>query len=176
MLYTPTKLSGVYLIDLEKREDARGYFARCWCASEFAEHGLPPFVQTNMSLCRNKGTIRGMHYQVAPYGEAKYMRCIAGAICVVAVDIRPSSPSYKQWIAVELSAANRRATFVPDGLAHAYQAMTDDAEVMYSASRAYAPGAERGIRWNDPAFSIEWPIREAIVSDKDSKWPDWSAL
>jgi dTDP-4-dehydrorhamnose 3,5-epimerase len=173
MIFTPTKLPGVFAIDLEKREDARGYFARAWCAKEFADHKLPAFVQTNMSLCRQKGIIRGLHYQLPPHGEAKYMRCIAGAIFDVVVDIRPDSPTFKKWFGIELTAANRRAIFVPEGLPHAYQALTDDAEVIYSSSCFYTPGAERGVRWNDPAFDINWPIREAIVSDKDAKWPDW---
>jgi dTDP-4-dehydrorhamnose 3,5-epimerase len=126
-----------------------------------------------MSLCRKKGTIRGLHYQVAPHGEAKYMRCIAGAIFDVVVDIRRDSPTYQKWFGIELTAQNRKAIFVPEGLPHAYQALTDDAEVIYSSSCVYTPGAERGLRWNDAAFGIEWPIREAIVSEKDSKWPDW---
>ncbi len=173
MLFTESKIPGVWVIELEKRQDDRGYFARAWCANEFADHGLPQFVQSNMSLCRHKGTIRGLHYQLAPHGEAKYMRCIRGAIFDVSLDVRPDSPTYKQWFAIELTADNRTAVFIPEGLAHAYQALTDDAEVIYSASCAYTPGAERGIRWNDPAFDIEWPIREAIVSEKDAKWPDF---
>jgi dTDP-4-dehydrorhamnose 3,5-epimerase len=173
MIFSPTSLAGVFVIDLDKREDARGYFARAWCNREFTEHGLPQFVQTNMSMSKQKGTIRGLHYQVAPHGEAKYMRCIAGAIYDVVCDIRPGSPTYKKWFGVELTAQNRKAVFVPEGLPHAYQALTDDAEVIYSSSCYYTPGAERGLRWNDPAFNIEWPIREAIVSDKDAKWPDF---
>jgi dTDP-4-dehydrorhamnose 3,5-epimerase len=173
MIFNETKIPGVYVIELEKREDSRGYFARAWCQKEFSAHNLPAFVQTNMSMCRQKGTIRGLHYQAAPHGEAKYMRCIRGAIYDVVVDVRPDSPTYKKWFGVELSAENRKAIFVPEGLAHAYQALTDDAEVIYSASAFYTPGAERGLRWNDPAFNIEWPIREALVSDKDAKWPDF---
>src|SRR4051794_40301283 len=173
MIFTETKIPGVFVIELEKREDARGYFARAWCEKEFGAHNLPKFVQTNMSMCRQKGTVRGLHYQVAPHGEAKYMRCIGGAAFYVGGGIPPPSPSYKKWFGVELTAANKKAIFVPEGLPHAYQALTDDAEVIYSASSFYTPGAERGIRWNDPAFNIEWPIREAIVSDKDAKWPDW---
>ena len=161
------------IVELEKREDARGYFARAWCEREFTEHGLPRFVQTNMSMSRQKGTIRGLHYQLAPHGEAKYMRCIRGEIFDVVLDIRPDSPTFKQWFGIELTAENRKAVFVPEGLPHAYQALTDDAEVIYSSSCAYTPGAERGIRWNDPAFKIDWPIMQAIVSDKDSNWPDW---
>ncbi len=173
MIFSPTNLSGVLVVEMEKREDARGYFARAWCEKEFSAHHLPKFVQTNMSMCRQKGTIRGLHYQAAPHGEAKYMRCIRGAIYDVSVDVRPDSPTFKKWFGVELTTENRKAIFVPEGLAHAYQALTDDAEVIYSASAFYAPGFERGLRWNDPAFNIEWPIREAIVSDKDAKWPDF---
>jgi dTDP-4-dehydrorhamnose 3,5-epimerase len=173
MIFTETKIPGVLVVELEKREDPRGYFARAWCSSEFEKHGLPKFVQTNMSMSRQRGTIRGLHYQAAPHGEAKYMRCIRGAIFDVAVDVRPVSPTYKKWIGVELTADNRKALFIPEGLAHAYQALTDDAEVIYSASCAYTPGAERGIRWNDPAFNIEWPIVEALVSEKDMKWADF---
>lgn len=173
MIFNTTKIPGVMLIELEKREDPRGYFARAWCAEEFETHRLPKFVQTNMSMSRQKGTIRGLHYQAAPHGEAKYMRCIRGAIFDVTVDVRQDSPSYKQWFGIELTADNRKAVFVPEGLAHAYQALTDDAEVIYSASCAYTPGAERGIRWNDAAFGIKWPIADAIVSDKDARWPDF---
>src|ERR1700712_2441492 len=114
MIFTPGKIHGSFVIDLEKREDSRGYFARAWCADEFAKHGLPKFLQTNMSLCREKGTIRGMHYQAAPHGEAKYMRCIHGAIFDVLADVRPDSPTYMQWFGVELTAENRRAVFVPE--------------------------------------------------------------
>jgi len=173
MIFTPTKVQGVLLIDLEKRQDERGYFARAWCAEKFADQGLPSFVQTNMSLCKQRGTIRGLHWQAAPYGEAKYMRCIRGAIFDVAFDVRPNSPTFGQWFGTELTSENRRAMFIPEGCAHAYQALTDDAEVIYSASRAYAPGAERGLRWNDPALNIAWPIAEVIVSDKDRAWPDF---
>lgn len=173
MIFSPTKIPDVLIVELEKREDARGYFARAWCESEFADHDLPRFVQTNMSMSRQKGTIRGLHYQLAPHGEAKYMRCIRGAIFDVVLDIRPDSPTFKQWFGIELTAENRKAVFVPEGLPHAYQALTDEAEVIYSTSCMYTPGAERGIRWNDPTFTIEWPVRQAIVSEKDSNWSDW---
>jgi len=173
MIFLPTKIPGVMVVEMEKREDSRGYFARAWCEREFADQGLPRFVQTNMSMSRRKGTIRGLHYQLAPHGEAKYMRCVRGAIFDVVADIRLGSPSYKQWIGIELTADNRKGIFVPEGLPHAYQALTDDAEVIYSTSYEYTPGAERGIRWNDPALGIDWPIEEVIVSDKDANWPDW---
>jgi dTDP-4-dehydrorhamnose 3,5-epimerase len=173
MNFKEAKIPGVFEIDLQKREDDRGYFARAWCQKEFDDHKLPHFVQTNMSMCRQKGIIRGLHYQLAPHGEAKYMRCIRGAIFDVVVDIRPESPTFKQWFGIELTADNRKAVFVPEGLAHAYQSLVDDSEVIYSSSCFYTPGAERGLRWNDPAFKIDWPIKEAIVSEKDAKWPDW---
>lgn len=173
MIFTQTRVPEVLVIELEKREDARGYFARAWCEREFSARRLPRFVQTNMSLCRRKGTVRGLHYQIAPHGEAKYLRCVRGAIFDVVADIRRDSPTFRQWFGIELTADNRKAIYVPAGLAHAYQALTDDAEVTYSASTYYNLDAERGIRWNDPAFGIEWPIREAIVSEKDSKWPDF---
>jgi dTDP-4-dehydrorhamnose 3,5-epimerase len=173
MLFTETVFPGVLVIDLEKREDARGYFARAWCEKEFAARNLPRFVQANLSACREKGTVRGLHYQAAPHGEAKYLRCINGAVFDVVADIRPGSPTFRRWSGVELTAENRKAVFVPAGLAHAYQALTEDAEVMYLASAYYAPGAECGIRWNDPAFNIDWPIRNVIVSRKDAGWPDF---
>jgi dTDP-4-dehydrorhamnose 3,5-epimerase len=173
LIFITAKIPDLLVVELEKRADARGYFARAWCEMEFAEHGLPRFVQTNMSMSRQKGTIRGLHYQLAPHGEAKYMRCIRGAIFDVVVDIRPGSPTFKQWVGIELTADNRKAVFVPEGLPHAYQALTDDAEVIYSTSCVYTPGAERGVRWNDPAFKIDWPLKQAIVSEKDSNWPDW---
>jgi dTDP-4-dehydrorhamnose 3,5-epimerase len=173
MLFTETALPDVLVIDLEKREDARGYFARAWCEKEFSARKLPSFVQANLSACRDKGTVRGLHYQAAPHDEAKYLRCIHGAVFDVVADIRPGSPTFGRWSGVELTAENRKAVFVPAGLAHAYQALTDDAEVIYFASAYYAPAAERGIRWNDPAFHIEWPIRDAIVSPKDADWPDF---
>jgi dTDP-4-dehydrorhamnose 3,5-epimerase len=173
MIFNPTTIPDVMIVELEKCEDARGYFARAWCEREFTEHGLPRFVQTNMSMSRQKGAIRGLHYQLAPHGEAKYIRCIRGAIFDVVVDIRPDSPTFKQWFGIELTAENRKAVFVPEGLPHAYQALADDAEVIYSSSCAYTPGAERGVRWNDPAFKIDWPIKQAIVSEKDSNWPNY---
>lgn len=174
MIFTETRVPEVLVIDLERREDARGYFARAWCEREFSRRRLPNFVQTNLSLCRRKGTVRGLHYQVAPHGEAKYLRCIRGAVFDVVADIRPGSPTFRQWLGIELTADNRKAIYVPAGLAHAYQALTDDAEVLYSASAFHHPDAERGIRWNDPAFGIEWSVRAAIVSEKDSKWPDFT--
>jgi dTDP-4-dehydrorhamnose 3,5-epimerase len=131
MIFTETKIPGVFVIELEKREDARGYFARAWCEKEFSAHGLPKFVQTNMSMCRERGTIRGLHYQIAPHGEAKYLRCIRGAMFDVVVDIRPNSPTFRKWFGIELTAENRKAVYVPEGLPHAYQARTGDCGVIY---------------------------------------------
>jgi dTDP-4-dehydrorhamnose 3,5-epimerase len=173
MLFTETAIPEVLVVALERRDDERGYFARAWCEKEFLVRRLPRFVQANLSSCRNKGTVRGLHYQAAPHGEAKYLRCIRGAVFDVVADIRPGSRAFRRWSGVELTAENRKAVFVPAGLPHAYQALTDDAEVIYFASAYYAPEAERGLRWNDPAFNIEWPIRNAIVSQKDAGWPDF---
>lgn len=173
MIFTPAMISNVMIVELEKREDDRGYFARAWCEREFAEQALPRFVQTNMSMSKRKGTIRGLHYQLDPHGEAKYIRCIRGAIFDVVVDIRKESPTFKQWIGIELTSENRKGVYIPEGLPHAYQALTEDAEVIYSTSSVYTPGAECGVRWNDPTFRIDWPIKQVIVSEKDSSWPDW---
>lgn len=174
MIFTETKLQGAFRIDMQKREDDRGYFARAFCKKEFADHGLvSDFEQTNMSLCRFRGTIRGLHYQLPPHGEVKLMRCINGAIVDVIVDLRPDSPTFRQYHIEELTDQNRRMLYCPENFAHAYQALTDDAEVIYSASRSYVPGAERGLRWNDPTLGIRWPIMDkVIVSDKDANWPD----
>lgn len=173
MLFSETEIPEVLVVDLEMREDARGCFARAWCEREFSARRLPRFVQANLSACRAKGTVRGLHYQAAPHGEAKYLRCIRGAVFDVVADIRPGSPAYRRWSGVELTAENRKAVFVPAGLPHAYQALTDGAEVIYFASMHYTPEAERGIRWNDPAFDIRWPLRNVIVSRKDADWPDF---
>lgn len=175
MIFTPAKIAGAWLIDLDCKSDDRGFFARAWCEREFAEHGLiKPFVQTNLSHNHRAGTLRGMHFQSEPYPEAKLMRCIAGSIYDAIVDLRPDSPTYLQWTGVELSASNRRMFYVPDGCAHGYQALTDGAEVIYQVTACYTPGFEGGIRWNDPAFAIDWPVREPIVSAKDSSWPDFA--
>lgn len=177
MRFDSTPIPGAWLIDLEPRTDERGFFARVWCEVEFAEHGIvEPFVQTNLSYNQRAGTLRGLHYQKPPHGEAKLMRCIAGAIYDVIVDVRPSSPAFGRWFGVELSAANRRMLYVPAGCAHGYQALSDGAETLYSVSAHYARGAESGIRWNDPTFGIVWPIPEAILSPKDTTWPDFAGL
>lgn len=174
MVFTPIKLNGSFIIDLEKHGDERGFFARAWCQKEFAVHGLNEnIVQCNVSYNKQKGTIRGLHYQIKPYEEAKLVRCMKGAISDVIVDLRPSSPTYKQWIAVELSEANRRALYVPEGFAHGFQTLMDDTELFYQVSQFYAPEFERGVRWNDPAFAINWPFPISNISSKDSSYSDF---
>lgn len=175
MLFTETELPGAYIVDIEPIEDERGFFARAWCANEFAEHGLTTRIaQSNVSFNRRQGTIRGMHYQAAPHAEVKLVRCTRGAIFDVIVDLRAESPAYKRWTGVELSGDNRRALYVPEGFAHGYQTLVPETETFYQVSEFYTPGAERGLRWNDPAFAIEWPDPDnAFMSEKDASWPDF---
>lgn len=176
MIFTELELAGAYVLDLERREDERGFFARAWCADELGEHGLETrLVQANVSWNRHKGTVRGMHMQEPPHAEVKLIRATRGAVYDVIVDLRDGSPTRGRWVGVELSAENGRAVYVPEGFAHGYQTLTDDAETFYLVSEFYAPGAERGYRWDDPGFGIEWPQPEdAIVSEKDASWPDWA--
>jgi dTDP-4-dehydrorhamnose 3,5-epimerase len=176
MIFTETELGGAYVIDLEPREDERGFFARAWCADEFAERGLTTRVaQSNVSFNRRQGTVRGMHYQAAPHAEAKLVRCTRGAIFDVIVDLRADSPTYKRWAGVELSADNHRALYVPEGFAHGYQTLVPETETFYQVSEFYAPAAERGVRWNDPAFAIDWPDPgSAFLSEKDAAWPNFT--
>ena len=174
MKFTPTELPGAFLVEIEPIEDERGFFARAWDGEAFAAHGLDPaLAQCNISFNRRKGTLRGMHYQVAPHGEAKLVRCTMGALLDVIVDLRPDSPTFLRHVGVELSAANRRALFVPAGLAHGFQTLVDETEVFYQMSRAFVPGAGRGVRWDDPAFGIAWPEDERIISERDRLWPDF---
>ncbi len=174
MLFHETKLEGAFVIELEKRADTRGFFARGWCQKEFEDHGLvAQVVQANISYNRKKGTLRGMHYQVAPVEETKLVRCVRGGIYDVIIDLRPESPTYKQWIGVALTAENYKMLYVPENFAHGLQTLEDDTEVIYQVSQFYTPGAERGMRWNDPAFRIEWPQDIEVISDKDADWPDY---
>jgi dTDP-4-dehydrorhamnose 3,5-epimerase len=171
MLFTETKLKGAFIIDLENREDNRGFFARTFCAKEFEDHGLKPTVaQCNASFNHKKGTLRGMHYQVPPAAETKLIRCTRGAIYDVIVDMRPESPTYLSHIGVELSEDNRRALYVPELFAHGYLALTDGAEVTYQVGEFYTPGYERGLRYNDPILGIEWPTEITVISEKDAAW------
>jgi dTDP-4-dehydrorhamnose 3,5-epimerase len=172
MIFTPSPLAGVYVIDIERRIDERGFFARTYCAQEFAEQGLGPELrQCSVSCNPHKGTLRGMHYQGAPHEEHKLVRCTAGVIYDVIVDIRPASPTYRRWFGAELSADNRRALFIPPGCAHGFLSLTDHTEVYYMISVAYAPDFSRGVRWNDPAFAIEWPFTPTTLSSRDAAYP-----
>ena len=175
MNFLETRLSGAFVIEITPIADERGFFARSWCEREFAEHGLNPrLVQCNLSFNAKKGTLRGMHYQVAPYGEAKVVRCIRGAIYDVILDLRPDSPTYCQWVGVELSADNRRMLAIPEGFAHGFQTLEANTEILYQMSEFYHPESARGVRWNDPLFDIHWPeTTERILAPKDTQYPDW---
>jgi dTDP-4-dehydrorhamnose 3,5-epimerase len=174
MIFTETALQGAYVIDLERLEDERGFFARCWCRTEFKAHGLNPrLVQCSVSFSARKGTLRGMHYQAEPYQETKLIRCTAGSIYDVIVDIRPDSPSFKKHFSAVLTSENRRALFAPEGFAHGFLTLSDDTEVLYQMSEVHAPEYARGFRWNDPAFGIEWPAAVQAISDRDRDYPDF---
>lgn len=174
MIFNKTDLEDAYIIDLEKLGDQRGFFARAYCKDEFNERNIKlPVVQANVSYSRDKGTLRGMHYQTAPNEEAKLVRCTKGSIYDVIIDVREDSPSFKKWIGVELNEQNHRMLYVPEGFAHGFITLDDDAEVTYQVSEFYTPGAERGIRWNDPVFSIDWPVDVKVISEKDKNWSDF---
>jgi dTDP-4-dehydrorhamnose 3,5-epimerase len=175
VIFAPTKLAGAVVIDLERREDERGFFARSFCRREFEEHGLDPCVsQCNVSFNLRRGTLRGMHWQAAPHGEAKLVRVTQGAIWDVIIDLRPNSPSYAEWFGVELAAETRRALYIPDGFAHGFQTLVPNAEVFYQMSTSYVSDAQRGLRWNDPAFGITWPIDPPFMSERDAAYPDFA--
>lgn len=176
MIFTPARLSGLCLVEMERHEDARGWFARSWCAREFAEHGLTAeLAQVSVSFNRLKGTLRGLHYQRPPHAEAKLVRCLTGAIWDVALDLRPASPTLGQWQAFELSAENRRALYVPEGFAHGFQTLAPSSEVLYLISSFHAPEAAAGLRYDDPAFGIPWPLPVTSISPRDAAWPDYRA-
>lgn len=175
MKFTPGTVAGAWLIDLEPRADERGYFARTWCAQEFAAHGLATcIVQANTAVSPKRGTLRGMHYQEAPHAEVKVIRCTRGAVYDVVVDLRPDSATHGRWMGVELSAGNGRALYAPEGCAHGYLTLEDDTELLYFASDCYAPAAARGVRYDDPAFGIVWPGRIELVSVQDRSWPSYA--
>jgi dTDP-4-dehydrorhamnose 3,5-epimerase len=176
MLFSQVKLKGAYIIKPEKRSDDRGFFARSWCQREFEEYGLNPRVaQSNIGFSKKKGTLRGLHYQIAPHEEVKLVRCTRGAIYDVIIDLRPESMTYKQWVGVELTGENHNLLYVPEGFAHGYQTLTDDTEIYYQTSQFYAPEFARGIRYDDPAFGIEWPMTIESISDADRSWQDYKA-
>jgi dTDP-4-dehydrorhamnose 3,5-epimerase len=175
MLFQETALPGAYILDMERREDPRGFFARSWCIDEFEAHGLNTrLVQCNVSYNQRMGTLRGMHFQTAPYPEAKLVRCTMGAIWDVIIDLRPESPAYAQHVGVELTAQNRRMLYIPEGFAHGFQTLTDDTEVFYQMSEFYHPECAAGVRWNDPAFGIAWPLTDPILAEKDAAYPNFS--
>jgi len=169
------ELPGAYLIELDRIEDDRGFFARTFCRREFAEHGLATeIVQANTAFNHRKGTLRGMHYQAEPHREAKLIRCTRGAVYDVIVDLRRDSPAFMRWVSVELTAENDALLYVPEGVAHGYQTLEDGTETSYLMSEFYEASAGRGVRWDDPAFGIEWPpAEERVISEKDRSWPDW---
>jgi dTDP-4-dehydrorhamnose 3,5-epimerase len=172
MRFTPTAVPGPVVVDLEERTDDRGFFARTFCRDEFEAAGLDPVVeQCNVSFNHRAGTLRGMHWQAEPAPEAKLVRCVRGAVLDVVVDVRPGSPTYLQHVAVELTADNRRALYVPPLFAHGYLTLTDATEVTYQVSMGYTPGVERGLRYDDPVLGIHWPVEVTVISDKDASWP-----
>lgn len=177
MIFNETELNDAYVIDLNKFEDERGFFARAFCVNEFEEVGIDfPVVQANVSYNRYKHTLRGMHYQQQPYGEAKLIRCTRGAIFDAIIDVRPDSSTYMGWTGVELTGDNYRMLYVPEGFAHGFMTLADDTEVTYQVSEFYTPSAEKGIRWNDSTFDIDWPAEPEIISEKDKSWPDFKKL
>jgi dTDP-4-dehydrorhamnose 3,5-epimerase len=174
MIFIETELKGAFVIEPERLEDERGFFARTWCTQEFEAHGLNPnLVQCNISFSKKKGTIRGMHYQAPPYEEAKFIRCTTGAIYDVIIDLRPDSKSFMHWIAVELPAESRKMIYVPEGFAQGCQILMDNTEIYYQMSEFFAPEYARGLRWNDPLFNINWPQKVTTISVKDQNWPDF---
>lgn len=175
MRFTETPLAGAYLVDLEPIEDERGMFARSWCPDEFARHGLDPrLAACNVSVNRAAGTLRGMHYQAAPHEEAKLVRCTAGAIYDVVIDLRPDSATFRGWFGAELTARNRTALYAPAGFAHGFQTLQRESEVLYLMSTPYVVEAVRGVRWDDPAFAIEWPpAQRRVISERDRTYPDF---
>ena len=175
MIVKETPIEGAKLLELSKHVDSRGSFMRLWCTAALEEAGLAnDFVQANVAETRAAGTIRGLHYQVEPFAEDKLIRCTRGAVFDVVVDLRPDSTSYLQWHGVELSAGDDRLLLAPRGCAHGYQTLLEDSALEYFVSSPYSPEHERGIRWNDPSFTISWPSSNPIVSNKDSAWPDYS--
>lgn len=177
MLFNKTPLEGAYTIDLEKRGDDRGFFARLFCEREFSTSGLETrFVQINNSLSAKRGTLRGMHFQLPPAAEVKVVRCIKGSLYDVIVDLRSDSPSFKRWFGAELSAENRRMMYVPRGFAHGFITLFDNTEALYLVSAFYAPEQERGLRFNDPAIGIEYPLVPTEMSEKDKTWPDLDSV
>jgi len=176
MIFTETRLKGAFVIELEKVQDERGFFARTWCQLEFGKHGLNPrLAQCSVSFNHRRGTLRGMHYQITPHQETKVVRCTKGAIYDVIIDLRPDSPTFTQWVALELTSENRQMIYVPEGFAHGFQTLADNTEVFYQISEFFVPEHARGVRWNDPTFAIHWPQDHCTLSDRDKTYPDFLA-
>ncbi|MDP2480841.1 MAG: dTDP-4-dehydrorhamnose 3,5-epimerase [Candidatus Palauibacterales bacterium] len=173
MIFRETEISGARVVEVERLEDERGFFARTWCSSEFQDAGLSPrLVQCSLSFNRERGTLRGLHYQAAPYREAKLVRCTMGSIHDVIVDLRADSPTYLEHVSAVLTAENRLAIYVPEGCAHGFQTLEDDTEVFYQMTEFYESSAGRGVRWDDPALRIEWPLEPTVISERDRGYPD----
>ena len=171
MIFTETKLKGSFIVELERFEDARGFFARTWSQHEFAAHGLNSKLdECNISFNQRKGILRGMHFQVAPFAQAKLVRCTAGAIYDVAIDLRPDSVTFKEWVAIELTAENHLMFFIPEGFAHGFQTLSDDSEIFYQMSGIYHPESARGVRWDDPAFGTRWPLANPSLIERDRNY------
>lgn len=176
MIFTETKLKGAFLIEPKKFEDARGFFATSWSAREFESHGISPrLVDCNISYNVSKGTLRGMHFQREPHPQAKLVRCTRGRIYDVAIDLRPDSPTFRQWAGAELTAENHLMLFIPEGFAHGFLTLEDDTEVFYQVSEVYSPECADGVRWNDPAFGVEWPGEVRVIIERDRDYPDFTA-
>jgi dTDP-4-dehydrorhamnose 3,5-epimerase len=174
MKFVPIPLGGAYVIELERNVDGRGFFARSWSAEEFEARGLTSnLAQCSISFNTRKGTLRGLHYQIEPYPETKLVRCSAGAVFDVLVDLRRESPTHRKWFGVELNAENRKMVYIPKGFAHGFQTLVDNTEIFYQISESYRVEASRGARWNDPAFAIDWPIANPILSERDRTFPDY---
>lgn len=176
MIFSETPLPGLYVVDVERIEDERGFFARTYCRDQFSAHGLtPPLCQQSVSSNARRGTLRGLHFQAAPHEEDKLVRCTAGGIFDVAVDIRSSSATYRHWYGTQLTARNHRALFIPKGFAHGFLTLSDNTEVLYMVSVLHAPMHSRGLRWNDPAFAIEWPALPQVISERDASFAAFDA-
>ena len=175
MIFHPTDVAEVWVVEPERHEDGRGFFARTWDSETFAERGLRDVVvQASISFNRRRGTLRGMHYQAAPHEEAKLVRCTAGRIFDVAVDLRPTSATFRRWVGVELSAESRKALYVPEGCAHGFLTLEDDCEIAYQMSSPYVPDDARGVRFDDPAFAIVWPGEITVINERDRSYPDFA--